>query len=137
MDRYLFNHIMVNIKSKSMQQFPQLLCISNSSDKRWLKSSSASFNARRQRDRTDIKWEKRAQCSRIRTLKVRYFPRVAQDPLREVSYWPRNSIKRSNIEESYIERSENVTAATSLDPPLFSKRVSTDLCEVEEQITFS
>jgi len=38
------------------------------------------------------------QRSRIGTLKVRYFPWVLRNPLREVSYWPRNSIKRSNIE---------------------------------------
>lgn len=108
---------------------------------RWTRTLeiSSTNSIRKDRDCIEVERKKRAQ-SRIMTLKVRYFPRVVRNPLREVSYWPRNSIKRSNIEGPlipYIENnSEIIAAVSSLDPSLFPKQVSTYTCQVERQITF-
>lgn len=114
-----FTYIMLN-GNEWFQQFPQTLNVPSAPMDEDVGSFKHQLNAKRQRDRTEdreIRRKKRAQRFRIRTLKVRYFPRVVRNPLREVSYWQRNSIKRSNIEgplASYIESySEIITAIFS------------------------
>lgn len=72
---------MVNIKSKLMTQFPQLLCVPNSSDKRWLKSSSARFNARRQRPHRDQMGKESAMFSN-QDIKGPIFPKGRARPLK-------------------------------------------------------
>lgn len=96
--------------------------------------SSVGFTGRQRREgRAEVGRKKRADLrSRIRTLKVRYFPRASRNPFREVSYWPRNSIKRSNIERAlsrtmYTRSAQPVikaarkSATARLDSPVISK----------------
>jgi len=86
-------YIHIYIYNDWFQQFPQTLSVPSAAMFEDIGNFKHQLDVRRQRER-----KKKAQCSRIWTLKCRYFPRVARNPLREVSYWPRNSIKRSNIE---------------------------------------
>lgn len=126
---------MLNNKNGRFWQFSQTLM---EHQYRWTLEISSTNSRREKRDR-DRGWKKSTQRSRIRTLKVRYFPRVARNPLREVSYWPCNSIKRWNIEGllvPYTENDSEIITASSLDPLLFSKRVSVNSRRVEGQITF-
>jgi len=113
--------------------------------RRWMrKLEVSSTNARRQRDcieqrNREIGQKKRAQRSRIKTLKVRYFPRVVRNPLREVSYWPRNSIKRSNIEgplASYIESYSEIITFSHLIHHYFQNVFPQIRAKLEDKLRF-
>lgn len=72
--------------------------------------------------------------SRIKTLQSsRYFPRVSRDSVGKVSYWQRNSIKRSNIRRLFLSLSlscsvyrvvPEIVTVISFYSPLLPKRVS-------------